>query len=226
MSSRHARFVVSIIGMLLGASVNSMAAQASFDSSGASRINVSGADSSMIITTDPSLPESVNANVQGGSACRVSATAERTGDVVDVRIQRQGEHGRCTPVVRLNVREGLNLGVGLNAVTARLEGRYRGVSLMTQRADIDFNAQAEIIDLSANELNAYFRISPLRDTRLIRVKSDLADFRLQGAAESSLVYAINARDADFSKGIPESASGTRLEISADALTGFTTPSNP
>jgi len=97
---------------------------------------------------------------------------------------------------------------------------------MTQRADIDFNAQAEIIDLSANELNAYFRISPLRDTRLIRVKSDLADFRLQGDAESSLVYAINARDADFSKGIPESASGTRLEISADALTGFTTPGNP
>lgn len=212
--------------MLLGASGGSMAAQVSFDSSGASGINVSGADSSLIITTDSSLPESVNAEAQGGAACKVSATAERSGDVVEVRIQRQGDSGRCTPIVRLNIREGLNLGVGLSAMKASLEGRYRTVSLMTQSADVDFNARAEIINLSSKALSAAFRISPLRETRLIRVKSDVVDFRLQGDEGSSLAYAIDVGESDFSRGIPESASGTRLEISADALTGFTMLGNP
>lgn len=198
------------------------APQVPFDSAGASGVEIRGVASNLIITSDANNAEGVSIVRHGNSSsCQASAVAKRQGNAVSIFVSKKGGD-RCIPTVAINVKPNMSMVVGIESVDVKAAGKYSSFVVNSGSADVHFEGATGLMELRARDMDAVLKLHQLLPSDRIVANVDSLDIKIGVPHGSSFAYEINSSDASFSRGVPESDSGARLQINSPSLDGLTT----
>lgn len=198
------------------------------DMNGIAKVRVAGADTRVTFTADPALPTGVTVLDHGGKNCQMTATMTREGDAMLISFDLQqtgfgfGFFGKCDPNVAVNLAVGTNLDIALQKVVAQINGQYASLNVETNDAVINFDGQANHVNVDGEKVVATVVLNNSETTDLVRINAPKLVVDLGFAANASVAYQINAAVSLFNRGIAEASNAkTRIEISSDVLKGST-----
>lgn len=217
-----------LLGALSASGAPARAGEGGFDA--VTRVEITGDAGSLTLNTSAEGPAAAQLSARRTgwfsrwysswfyNDCRTASRLWVEGTVLHVALVQPGflESSDCTVDVTATLRPGVDVAITLQAVEARLDGRFGALEVDTRAGKIDLDGGVERASLRASALEARLDLSRAAPPRAVNFAVGSLDARLDFGPTARVGYRVEAKAALVdSERANDPSGGTQLAVDGD-----------